>query len=64
MERRAFPPVPTISVVAVFEFKICLLNPERQMNIPETYNYLVRARHDLWAVLEALPDEVLSRQLP
>ena len=33
------------------------------MNIPETYNYLVRARHDLWAVLEALPDEVLSRQL-
>jgi uncharacterized damage-inducible protein DinB len=33
------------------------------MNIPETYDYLVRARRDLWASLEAVPDEVLSRPL-
>lgn len=33
------------------------------MNILETYRYLVRARRDLWAVLEAVPDEVLSRPL-
>jgi uncharacterized damage-inducible protein DinB len=33
------------------------------MNIPETYNYLIRARRDLWAVLETVPDEVLSRPL-
>jgi uncharacterized damage-inducible protein DinB len=33
------------------------------MNIPETYNYLVRARRDLWATLEGVPDEVLSRPL-
>jgi uncharacterized damage-inducible protein DinB len=33
------------------------------MNIPETYDYLVRARRDLWATLEGVPDEVLSRQL-
>jgi uncharacterized damage-inducible protein DinB len=33
------------------------------MNIPETYNYLVRARRDLWATLESAPDEVLSRPL-
>jgi uncharacterized damage-inducible protein DinB len=33
------------------------------MNIHETYNYLVRARRDLWATLEAVPDEVLSRPL-
>ena len=33
------------------------------MNIPETYDYLVRARRDLWATLEAVPDEVLSRPL-
>ncbi|WP_216328181.1 DinB family protein [Deinococcus aestuarii] len=33
------------------------------MNIPETYAYLVRARRDLWATLEGLPDEVLSRPL-
>lgn len=33
------------------------------MNIPETYNYLVRARRDLWAALESVPDEVLSRPL-
>lgn len=31
------------------------------MNIPETYEYLVRARRDLWAVLESTPDEALSR---
>ncbi|CAM3841923.1 DinB family protein [Deinococcus frigens] len=31
------------------------------MNIPETYSYLTRARRDLWAALEATPDEVLSR---
>jgi uncharacterized damage-inducible protein DinB len=36
---------------------------EEPMNIPETYDYLVRARRDLWAVLEAVPDEVLSRPL-
>jgi uncharacterized damage-inducible protein DinB len=33
------------------------------MNIPETYDYLVRARRDLWAALERVPDEVLSRPL-
>ncbi len=33
------------------------------MNIPETYDYLVRARRDLWSTLESLPDEVLSRPL-
>jgi uncharacterized damage-inducible protein DinB len=33
------------------------------MNIPETYDYLVRARRDLWAALNRVPDEVLSRPL-
>jgi uncharacterized damage-inducible protein DinB len=33
------------------------------MNIPEAYDYLVRARRDLWAALERVPDEVLSRPL-
>lgn len=33
------------------------------MNIPETYDYLVRARRDLWATLESVPDEALSRPL-
>jgi uncharacterized damage-inducible protein DinB len=33
------------------------------MNIPETYDYLVRARRELWAALQGLPDEVLSCQL-
>jgi uncharacterized damage-inducible protein DinB len=33
------------------------------MNIPETYDYLVRARRKLWAGLEAVPDKVLSRPL-
>jgi uncharacterized damage-inducible protein DinB len=33
------------------------------MNISEGYDYLVRARRDLWATLEGVPDEVLSRQL-
>jgi hypothetical protein len=33
------------------------------MNIPETYDYLVRARRDLWATLESVPDEILSRPL-
>jgi uncharacterized damage-inducible protein DinB len=33
------------------------------MNISETYDYLVRARRDLWITLESVPDEVLSRQL-
>lgn len=33
------------------------------MNIPEMYDYLVRARRELWGVLEAVPDEVLSRPL-
>lgn len=31
------------------------------MNISEIYDYLVRARRDLWATLECVPDEVLSR---
>ncbi len=34
------------------------------MNIPETYDYLVRARRDLWATLQGVPDEVLSLQNP
>lgn len=33
------------------------------MNIPDTYDYLVHARRDLWATLESTPDEVLSRTL-
>ncbi len=33
------------------------------MTVPEIYDYLVRARRDLWATLEGVPDEVLSRQL-
>ncbi|WP_019586453.1 DinB family protein [Deinococcus apachensis] len=33
------------------------------MNIPETYDYLARARRDLWATLEAVPDHVLSKPL-
>jgi uncharacterized damage-inducible protein DinB len=33
------------------------------MNILETYDYLIRARRDLWATLEGVPDEVLSRPL-
>lgn len=33
------------------------------MNVPEAYDYLVRSRRDLWASLEAVPDEVLSRPL-
>ena len=33
------------------------------MNIPETYDYLVRARRDSWATLERVPDEILSRPL-
>ena len=33
------------------------------MTIPEMYDYLVRTRRDLWAALEAVPDEILSRQL-
>ncbi len=33
------------------------------MTILEMYDYLVRARRDLWATLETVPDEVLSRHL-
>jgi uncharacterized damage-inducible protein DinB len=33
------------------------------MNISEMYDYLVRARRDLWATLQRVPDEVLSRPL-
>ncbi len=33
------------------------------MNIPETYDYLIRARRDLWTMLEGVPDEILSRPL-
>jgi uncharacterized damage-inducible protein DinB len=33
------------------------------MNFPEAYDYLVRARRDLWAKLTSVPDEVLSRPL-
>jgi hypothetical protein len=33
------------------------------MNHRQIYNYLMRARRDLWAALEALPDEVLSKPL-
>jgi len=36
---------------------------EGRLNIPETYDYLVRARRDLWATLEGVPNEVLSRPL-
>lgn len=33
------------------------------MNHSEIYDYLVRTRRDLWATLESLPDEILSRPL-
>jgi uncharacterized damage-inducible protein DinB len=33
------------------------------MNISEMFDYLVRARRDLWATLERVPDEVLARPL-
>lgn len=33
------------------------------MNVAETYDYLVRSRRDLWAAMESVPDEVLSRPL-
>jgi uncharacterized damage-inducible protein DinB len=33
------------------------------MDIPETYDYLVRARRDLWKTLDGVPDEVLSGPL-
>ena len=33
------------------------------MNIPEIYDYLMRARRDLWACLEGVPDEQLSELL-
>ena len=33
------------------------------MNIPETYDYLVRARRNLWTALQGVPDEVISRPL-
>lgn len=31
------------------------------LNIPAFYGYLMRARRDLWAALEAIPDEALSK---
>ncbi|ULH16020.1 DinB family protein [Deinococcus sp. KNUC1210] len=31
------------------------------MKIPEIYDYLMRARRDLWATLESVPDDVLAR---
>lgn len=33
------------------------------MTVPEAYRYLVQARSDLWAALEGVPDEILSRPL-
>ena len=33
------------------------------MKIRDIYDYLVRARRSLWSTLEAVPDEVLSRQV-
>jgi uncharacterized damage-inducible protein DinB len=36
---------------------------ESEMTILEMYDYLVRARRDLWATLETVPDEVLNRHL-
>lgn len=33
------------------------------MNISDMYDYLVRSRRDLWAALENVPDEVLSRDV-
>ena len=33
------------------------------MNLSALYDYLVRARRDLWATLETVPDEVLSRPM-
>lgn len=33
------------------------------MTILDTYNYLVLARRDLWTVLKAVPDDILSQAL-
>ena len=33
------------------------------MTISEIYDYLIRTRRDLWTVLEAVPDNLLSRPL-
>ncbi len=33
------------------------------MNLPDLYDYLMRARRDLWQTLEAQPDEVLAKPL-
>ncbi|HEX4287190.1 MAG TPA: DinB family protein [Terracidiphilus sp.] len=33
------------------------------MKLAETYDYLVRARRDLWSTLESAPDDVLSQDL-
>jgi uncharacterized damage-inducible protein DinB len=33
------------------------------MTITNYYNYLVRARHDLWAFLETMPDEALAKKV-
>lgn len=33
------------------------------MNIPQTYDYLIQTRRDLWTALKTVPDEVLSCQL-
>lgn len=31
------------------------------MNVPAFYNYLIRARRDLWASLETIPDQALAK---
>ena len=35
----------------------------RPVDIPSFYNYLTKARRDLWAVLGAAPDEVLAKDV-
>jgi|SRR6185312_5713614 len=34
------------------------------MDIPDTYNYLIRARRDLWTALEGVSDAMLSMPIP
>jgi uncharacterized damage-inducible protein DinB len=47
----------------LFEIETNNYPEEDRMDIPEMYDYLIRARRDLWSTLEGLSDEVLSRPL-
>src|SRR6266403_1684475 len=60
MGKRKSPLTPR-SIIRDAKTALCMKGP--RMNIAETYDYVVRARRDLWAALRGVPDEVLSRPL-